>query len=418
MAFYKKPDQEKSFCVDRSRLIYKNKTMLRQKLSILLVLIEPPLPFANAGSRWFHVLLKELDRRGHNVDVLTVSAVQKDIEKTKTLFSKRKNFFIFPFGKNTGVIGKLKTLFLPHRYIFTDEFYQKLAEMNPDKYDIIHIEQTWAGWMGFPFANKALINVHFLQSIDLQYVKARGLKEYLLYKSWFIAEKWILSKYRFIRTCTPRLQAAVEKWGPKKILTTVPFALDLSLYPFIPKEKRRQGAPLIVLIGSMTWYPSVSAAERLLNDLWPEISQRLPNAKLKIVGWSAREALHKYLHLANVEILENVPEIQPYFEEASVMVYAPARGSGMKMKVLESLAFGIPVVTTSEGSEGLPAQDMIHMGLCEDNQGLIDRTVQILSSVELQEQLRVEGRKLLAQHCGEETTVNQIEDIYAQMLSV
>ncbi len=391
--------------------------MLQKKLSILLVLIEPPLPFANAASRWFHVLLKGLDQRGHRVDVLIVSGVDSDIEKTKKVFADRKNFFIFPFGKKRTFLDKIKTLLFPHRSIFTDEFYQKLKELDPDNYDILHIEQTWAGWMGFPYAHKALMNVHFLQSIDLQFAKPKTFKEWLLYKSWFTTEKKILRQYPFVRACSPRLEEAIKPFGEKKILTTVPFSLDLSLYPFIPASKRQQTRPLITLIGSMTWYPSISAAERLLKNLWPKILQQVPEAQLRIVGWSARKALKNYLTMQNVEILENVPDIQPYFEEASVMVYAPTRGSGMKMKVLESLAFGIPVVTTSEGAEGIPAVDMVHMGLCENDAGLIERTVRILKNPDLQEQLRTQGRELLASHCGEETTVTQIEQIYEQMIN-
>lgn len=391
--------------------------MALSKKSILMILVEPPLPFGNAASRWFHVLLKELDRRGHRVDVLVVSSVANDIEKAKKIFSGRKNFFIFPFGKNKGLRGKLQTFLYPHRYMFTPDFYKKLAELDPKNYDILHIEQTWAGWMGFPYKHKALINVHHLQSIDLEFVQPKSLKEKWLYQSWFSAEKKILTQYPFVRICSPRLKSWIEPWGTKKLIATVPVSLDLALYPFIPKEKRRHDQFTITVIGNMTWYPSISAAERLLKNLWPEISRQVPKARLRVVGWSARTALKDYLALPKVEILENVPDIQPYFEEASVMVYAPARGSGMKIKILESLAFGIPVVTTSEGAEGLPAIDMEHLGLCEDDQGLIDRTVKILKNPDLQERLRHAGRQLLSDHCGEIKTVDQIEALYEKILT-
>ena len=103
----------------------KNRSMSLKELKILMILIEPPLPFGNAGSRWFHVLIKGLDRRGHKVDVFVVSGVSTDIEKAKKIFAARKNFFIFPFGKNKNYLDKLKTLFLPHRYIYNVEALKK-----------------------------------------------------------------------------------------------------------------------------------------------------------------------------------------------------------------------------------------------------------------------------------------------------
>lgn len=73
--------------------------MSLQKLKILLILIEPPLPFGNAGSRWFHVLLKELEARGHHVDTLVVSGVDSDIKKAQIKFAHKKNIFFFHSAK-------------------------------------------------------------------------------------------------------------------------------------------------------------------------------------------------------------------------------------------------------------------------------------------------------------------------------
>src|SRR4029453_11452473 len=62
-----------------------------------------------------------------------------------------------------------------------------------------------------------------------------------------------------------------------------------------------------------------------------------------------------------------------------------SRGSGMKIKILEAMAFGVPVVTTSEGVEGLPAEDGVHAGVCDDDDGLIERAVDLLQDPGRQE---------------------------------
>lgn len=387
------------------------------KKKILLILVEPPLPFGNAASRWFYVLVKELRERGHELDILVASDVPQDIEKAKNVFANDKNFSIFSFATSKGMLGKLKTFLYPQKNHFSDDFLKCLLNKNPQTYDIIHVEQTWGGWSALPWTDKTLLNVHHLQTIDLAQVKAATWKQKLLYARWFATEKRLISKYPYVRSCSPRLVPYIKAWGTKRQVRVVPVGIDTTLYPYIKTESRRVGVPIVSVIGNMGWYPSVSAAERLLNNLWPSISEQVPTAKIQIVGWGARTALSKYLNHKNVEIIENVPDIKPFFESASVMVYAPQRGSGMKIKILESLAFGVPVVTTSEGAEGLPAVDHLHMGLCDDDKGLIDRTVKVLTSVELQEKWRVHGRKLVEEHCSPQSTVNQIEDFYDFILN-
>jgi len=87
----------------------------------------------------------------------------------------------------------------------------------------------------------------------------------------------------------------------------------------------------------------------------------------------------------------------------------------MKIKVLEAFGYGVPVVTTSEGVEGLPAIDGVHAGVCEDDAGLIQRTVELLKNVESQNRQRSAARQLLELHCGPKPTVDAIEAIYEDM---
>jgi hypothetical protein len=118
-----------------------------------------------------------------------------------------------------------------------------------------------------------------------------------------------------------------------------------------------------------------------------------------------------------VTVAEDVPDTRPYFERTGVLLYAPGRGSGMKVKVLEALAYGVPVVTTAEGVEGLPAADGVHAGVCEDDAGLIDRTVRLLADPAAANRQRAAGRALLESHCGPGPTVDRVEQVYARVLA-
>ena len=107
-----------------------------------------------------------------------------------------------------------------------------------------------------------------------------------------------------------------------------------------------------------------------------------------------------------------MPDTIPYFRTIDALLYAPPRGSGMKVKVLEAFALGTSVVTNTEGIEGLPASDGVHAGVAEDDAGLIDRAVALLRDPALRESRRLAARTLLESHCGPGPTVDAVEAVH------
>jgi len=377
-------------------------------------MIEPPLPFGDAAARWFYVLLKGLKERGHKVVSFVSYGCDEDIEKTRKYFPELEYEIYFYHYSNMRGLRKIIERVFSYRN-FSEEFRAHLSQVKASGYDVLHLEQLWSAWVGLDAPHKSVVNVHHLESIDLEFVKTNGLKDFIKRKVLFKTEKRLIKKMTYIRSNSPRLVEPMQRWNPKSLIKVIPVGIDSSFYEFIP-DKKRTNSKTLSMIGTLSWYPSQSAALRLINRLWPKIKERVPDARLQIVGWSARSVLKDYLDLVDVEILENVPEIQPYFENANVFLYAPARGSGMKIKILEAMGWGIPIVTTSEGSEGLPAQDQVHMGICEDDDGLIERAVKALNSVDVQNSWRHAARILLEQHCGPNPTVDAMEEVYSQIV--
>ncbi len=386
-----------------------------KKLRIIILLIEPPLPFGNAAARWFYVLLKGLVERGHDVSAFATCSKENEIEKASKLFPKPEfDLRLFPMRTSSTLTQKVTSFIKPFSFKISDALQRDLDRELEKGFDILHVEQLWGGWSAQKVTSKTLMNIHHFQSIDLEFTHNKTLRE--KYEKWQIlrTENKLTRDFPFIRSCSPRLEAFSKEINPSAMVETIPVGMDDSLYEYI-KDEDRGVDPTIVMIGTMTWYPTSSAAVRLLERLWPEIKKQVPNAKLKIVGYDARSVLKEYLNLEGVEVFENVPEIEPYFKMGSVFVYAPGRGSGMKIKILEAMLFGIPVVTTSEGSEGLPVIDGVHAGLCEDDEGLIERTVALLKDKEKQNKQRLKGRELVSSFCGAKATLDQLETVYTKM---
>lgn len=387
-------------------------------MHIVLAMIEPPLPFASAAGRWYYVLLRGLVKRGHRVTAFACCGKPAEIEAARVLFPPPLyDLRLFPMGVHRGWRARLHTLRRPFSYMYDEDLRKEFQVVLKQGCDVIHLEQLWSAWLGIGHEAKVLVSLHYLLEIDFAEVRPSTLSDWRYRMLEAYAERRLLGRFRHFRACTDRIANVVTRRNPEADVSVVPFGIDTSLYAYRPDHLRPR-EPMVTMIGNMAWTPSRTAAERLLTRLWPGIKARVPEAKLRIVGWEAKRTLARLRHdaMPDVEVLENVPRIQPYFEDASVLLYAPGQGSGMKIKIQEAMAYGVPVVTTSEGVEGLPASDGVHAGICDDDAGLIDRTVALLSDSWRQDRQRLAARQLIETFCSPVTTLDAIEAIYAKII--
>jgi glycosyltransferase involved in cell wall biosynthesis len=386
-----------------------------QPLRIILVMIEPPLPFGNAAARWFYVLLRGLAEHRHRVTAFAACSKPEEIARARELFPRPEyDLRCYPFPQRRGLRAKVESARRPYSFMFGPDLRRDLDAELARGFDVLHLEQLWSGWLGRQHIAKTLVSVHHLVWIDLSEVHAHSWRGWMGRRLMLSTERKLVRSFKHFRSCSPRLVPEMLAVNPRADITVIPVGVDFSQYRCIP-DGERTGAPVVSVIGSMGWYPTHSAAVRLLTRLWPEIKTRVPAARVQIVGWSAREKLKEFLGLPDVTIVENVPDIEPYFQRTGVLLYAPGRGSGMKIKVLDALGFGVPVVTTSEGVEGLPAEDGTHVGLAEDDAGLIERAVRLLQDPARQNRQRAAGRALLESHCGPKPTLDALEVLYQKM---
>jgi glycosyltransferase involved in cell wall biosynthesis len=384
-------------------------------LRIVLVLLEAPVPFGHASARWSHVLLRELVRRGHRVTAFAACSKPEEIAPARALFpAPAYDLRAFPFPERRGVVSRWRTLRRPFSYMFGRELREELERELAKGYDVLHLEQLWSAWLGLEHPARALASVHNLYRIDLADTPPEGARGRVIRKLQLGAEEKLLRGLSHFRASSPRVAGEIARVNHAARVSTAPLGIDPALYEVFSGRVE----PVVSVIGNMSWQPSLSAAERFLERLWPEISRRVPAARAQVAGWGAKRALARFAGMPRLTIEEDVADIRPAFERTRVLLYAPGRGSGVKIKVQEALLWGVPVVTTREGVEGLEeAQDGVHAGIAEDDAGLVERTVRLLEDESARERQRREGRALVERCCGPDATVSATEAIYARVLS-
>jgi glycosyltransferase involved in cell wall biosynthesis len=149
-----------------------------------------------------------------------------------------------------------------------------------------------------------------------------------------------------------------------------------------------------VYIGSFSWEPNVDAAIFLARDVLPRIRAVEPDVRLQIVGKDPPPQLMAMRQIAGVEVTGTVPSIVPYLERASVLAVPLSVGGGTRLKILEALAGGLPVVSTAVGAEGLDVVPEVHLRLAE-RPAFADAVIGLLQQRHVAGRLAAAGRELV-----------------------
>ncbi|MEP6914386.1 MAG: glycosyltransferase family 4 protein [Acidobacteriota bacterium] len=387
-------------------------------MTVVLVVPACPHPFGDTAAKWFDVLIRELVRRGHRVD-LVCATEESDarIQQSQCALStvsgagtlevsfRRLVLSRHPIGR------KLSSLRRPFSEIVQADGIRRAVEERLGRgYDVLHAEQLWSGWLiaGVP---RSLLNVHHLEVIDREHDRPRSWRERKALWQMRRATAAILRRVPNVRFFSPRLSDRARAYAASARHWIVPFALDAAHYQPVPLV----ADPIVGLIGSMHWPPSRSAAERLITRVWPRVRAQVPRARLIVAGWDADRCLEAHAGVPGLELRANIAHPRDFFSRIAVMAYPPGRGSGMKIKVMEAMAYGVPVVTTAEGVEGLAVEPGVHAHVAEEDDRLADRIVELLRDRPAAERLRDAARALIVERYNPRIVVDGMIDIYREV---
>lgn len=386
-------------------------------MKIIVVTPAVPHPFGDTGARWYYVLITELLARGNEVVALAATEeAEQRISEAKQWLAKHSSGLTLLCHRlqidSNALRRKWKNLITPRSEILQDTAFAALLQSELAKgYDILHLEQMSSGWLGVNVP-RALLNVHYFDAIDWAEKKNMSMAERKALWQASRATNRLLRGVENIRLLTPRLKEKAESIHPRGRYWVVPLALDPDLYAMQPPVAE----PIVGLIGSMHWEPSRSAAERLITRIWPLMKRTIPNAKLLIAGWNAVRHLNRYSSLPDLTLVDNLSHPSEFFLRAGVMVYAPSCGSGMKVKVMEAMAYGVPVVTTWEGVEGVDYENGRECWVGESDEELAEYACRVLENSNETRQMRDAARSLIEQRYSPRPVVDKMTSVYRQIL--
>jgi glycosyltransferase involved in cell wall biosynthesis len=177
----------------------------------------------------------------------------------------------------------------------------------------------------------------------------------------------------------------------------------------VHKRKNCERKRELLFIGYFEHKPNVDGIIWFVNEVWPKVCMDIPEASLTIVGAAMPEEIRALGRLPGVESVGYVPDTLVYLDRAAVSI-APLRyGGGMKGKVTEAMAAGVPVVTTGVGAQGIPAISGTHLVIGDTVDEFAKGIVFLLRNRSEAERIGQAGQKLAAKLCGIDAGERAIE---------
>ncbi|MCL2290518.1 MAG: glycosyltransferase family 4 protein [Bacteroidetes bacterium] len=386
-------------------------------MKILQLTHKPPVPAIDGGCLAMRQITTCLLNAGVEVKVVSLATAKHPVVLSEEFIEYCNKTQFESVSIDTKVtIPKAITSFLKRTSLQADRFFskemvQKLETLfAQEKFDVIILESVFVGGYIETIRKhsdaRILLRVHNI--------------EYLIWKRLSKQEKNPVKKmaYRYLSNSLKRFELALfkkidgympitevdylffkEKYPalPGKV---IPFGIDLSVYQH---ENRKIDANKISLfhIGSMNWQPNIEGMTWFLENVWKQVAEKHPKLTLALAG-KDNKAIFGNITLNNVQIFDFVESAQQFINEHDIMIVPLLSGSGMRIKIMEGLALGKPIITTTIGAEGIEITDKENIFIANTTEAMVQTIDFCVNHIEKCEEIGKNARKLIESKYAQE----------------
>ena len=327
-------------------------------MRILVCASEAPLPPVNGFRVMLRALLQEV-RREHEVRVLAFCSPGQEAEA-----EGEDDLCLIPRPQGFGPAAILETARAAARGrpLRADRLGGPMAgpfssELEAFEPDVVHVTSGRLAGLGRilggrPAVLGALDAMHL--NFEARALVAKGFRKRLLRSEVGRVRRFEATEYKrfaHVTVVSEADRAALLEVDPSLEITVIPNGVDVAF--FEPDPQTAVDPHRIVFTGVMSYAPNVLAAEFLAREVFPRVQTDWPQARLAIVGRSPDERVRSLAAEPGVEVTGEVPDVRPWLRESRVFACPMTSGTGIKNKLLEAMACGLPCVVTPLALQGL-----------------------------------------------------------------
>lgn len=393
-----------------------------------ILMIVPFLPntsMSGGQTRWYNII--KLLSRNHEITLFTSIKDESEKRFIPELEKYCKKVRVFERSKSAWT---LKNVLLAELGLFPLVVIRNFSlaerravqkEISENKYDLIHAEAFYV-MPHIPRTDVPIILVeqtiefmvykHYVDTEVPFYLKPLYLLDVIKLKFW---EKHYWKKADRLVAVSNEDRIVMQKQIPDLRVDIIPNGVDSAHYS-AAKYKKKSPPRVMYGVTNFEWLQNVEAVDLLLNKVWPKVHRAVPEAKLWIVGRKIPQHIVDLSRSrADIEITESIKDAREAYKSAYVMV-TPIKGAGgTRLKILEAMAAGLPVVSTSVGVAGLGLDNDQQSIISDTMDGLAKATIKLLRSPKLAAKIGESGRKFVEKHFDWNVIGNLHDEIYEEV---
>ena len=399
-------------------------------MKVLQITHKPPIPSVDGGCLAMRQITSCLLDAQIEVKVLSLATPKHPIVQSDEF----KDYQITTQFESVAINTKLticKTLnsFLKRTSLQADRFFSKKMVkkletlFEQEQFDVVILESIFVG--------------NYIETIR-KHSQARILLrvhniEYLIWKRLAQQTKNSFKRlaYNYLSTSLKRFELSLfhkidgylpitevdhlffKERFPTLCSQVIPFAINLSSY-LIQNHAIDEKNISFFHIGSMNWQPNVEGISWFLENVWEKVAEKHPQISLALAG-KGNHALFGHKKLKNVQVFDFVESAQQFMNEHDVMIAPLLSGSGMRIKIMEGLALGKPIITTTIGAEGIEITDKENILIADTPEEMAQMIAFCTNHVKKCEEIGKNARKLVENYYAQEIITQDLMTFFQSL---
>lgn len=376
-------------------------------MRILQLCNKAPYPANDGSSIAICTLAEGLADNGIELHLLPINTKKhfKPEENIPSDFKQKTHYKSIYRNADTSKIGAFTNLFSSQSY-FVSRFYFKeyeealIQKLQSTTFDIVQIEGvfmcTYISTIKKYSKAKIVLRSH---NLEHQIWERHLVNEKNIFKKTYLTlqnnrlktfEINAFNQVDAIVTITDEDKKTISSICPNKLIYTCLTGLNLESYKTVINPSQPN---TVFHFASMDWLPNIEAVDWLLNSVWNDVLKSKPDAQLILAGRGMPERFKK-LASSNITIIDDVKDSSTFYQTYDIMLVPLWSGSGLRIKLVEGLAYGKAIVTTSIGAEGIPYSHNKDLMIADTSNAFATDIIELLSNTSKKQDLQQSARVL------------------------